>query len=73
MHQNNFDNFTHFKFDTSNNETYARSNRNKLPQIGIQNQININSYRVSSLDQRIDNQKYKKNQGETSPNKDIKS
>lgn len=48
--QSTQDNFNHFKFDKSNQETYARSNRNKLPQIPTYK----NSIRGSSLDHRIE-------------------
>lgn len=48
--QSTQDNFNHFKFDTSNQQTYARSNRNRLPQIPTFK----NSIRGSSLDHRIE-------------------
>lgn len=56
------ENFNHLKFDTSNQEVYARSNRNRLPLP----QINPNGTtkcfnRVSSLDQRVELNKTKIN------------
>lgn len=47
--QSTQDNFNHFKFDTSNQEVYARSNRNRLPQIPIFR----HGARGTSLDRRI--------------------
>jgi hypothetical protein len=50
-------NFDHLKFDTTNQEIYPRSNRNRLPQINQaqqQNQIIRDYNRVASLDQRVE-------------------
>ena len=52
-------NFNHLKFDTTNQEVYARSNRNRmpLPQINQIQQPNQNDKfinRASSLDQRVE-------------------
>lgn len=50
-------NFNHLKFDTTNQEIYARSNRNRLPQINQtqqQNQNNKDFNRATSLDQRVE-------------------
>jgi hypothetical protein len=53
--QSTQENFNHFKFDTSNNETFARSNRNRLPQLpSFKNPV-----RGSSLDRRIDSRNNK--------------
>ena len=55
MLQSTQENFNHFKFDASGQETYLRSNRNRLPQLP-----NLNSnYRASSFHQRLDPNKNK--------------
>jgi hypothetical protein len=44
------ENFNHFKFDSSGQEVYPRTNRNRLPQI-----YNINcNLRASSFEQRLE-------------------
>lgn len=54
------DNFNHFKFDTSGQEVYARTNRNRLPLPQINpNGTSRNFNRASSLDQRVELEKTK--------------
>ena len=48
--QSTNENFKHFKFDTTNNEVYPRTNRNRLPQIP---HFQTN-FRASSFEQKID-------------------
>lgn len=47
--QSTQENFNHLKFDTSNQEVYLRSNRNKLPQLAVVS----TALRGSSLGHRL--------------------